>query len=90
MVSAPTKTKVTSATSHRHRPVTEKGTVASGDNGLPARVTVNGHRARLIAHKTSDAFTATFARPRTLRSIKITVTDVVGNTRTVRFPAPKH
>jgi hypothetical protein len=60
------------------------GVVSLGANGLPTRVSVEGHAARLKPNKagTKATFSVTFAESLGKHTLKVLVVDSAGNRRT--------
>lgn len=82
MVSAPVIGSPANGARIRGHTTTVNGSVALGANGLPMRVLVNGHGARLTKLSTTrEAYTVSFSEPFSRHAIRVTASDSAGNTR---------
>jgi hypothetical protein len=92
MVSKPVITSPADHASIAGTSTTVKGTVALGANGLPTSVTVNGHAAHLTVNggRTAVSYSVTFSEALGTHTIKVTATDLAGNTRAKSITVTNH
>jgi hypothetical protein len=82
MMSPPVVTLPKNGAVIRGHLTTVKGTVAAGANGLPAKVTVNGHLAKLTTGAGKVSYLVSFKESFGPHTLKVIATDVAGNTAT--------